>query len=66
MAALPLLGVALVVGAVETSMGPVDIGSYSLAGPRTWTRFAGTATLVCELGGYKLFHRRDPVVIDGT
>ena len=63
--ALPLLSVALAVAAVETTWGPVHIGTYSIAGPRTWIRFAGKADFICEIAGYKLFRRHDPVVTGG-
>jgi hypothetical protein len=64
--AAALLVAGSLVVATEFSFGPVNIGDLSVSGPRTWTIFPGKATVILECGGYKLWRRRDPVVIDGS
>lgn len=64
--ALLLLVAGGTIGAIESSFGPVNLGSYSLSGPRTWTVFPGSAQVLLECGGYQLWTRQDPRVIDGT
>jgi hypothetical protein len=57
---LSLFAVGASVVAVELSFGPVDVGSYGLSGPKTWTVFSGPAKVVLQCGPYKLWQRNDP------
>ncbi len=55
-----LIAIGASVVVVESSFGPVNVGSYSLSGPRTWTKFPGPAKVVISCGPYKLWQRNDP------
>ncbi len=65
LAVLAAVGILLIfavgssVVAVESSFGPVNIGSYSLSGPKTWTKFPGPAKVIVSCGPYKLWQRND-------
>ncbi len=57
----PLILTGALLAKIEFSLEPVDIGTYSVSGPRTpWVIFPGKATVLAEFGGYKLWKRNDP------
>ena len=58
---LALLLVSWLVVSVETSVGPVHIGAYSVTGPKTTiTGFPGLAWPVLTVGPYTVFRRSEP------